>query len=229
VETPYYPFVRFPAEKYQQCQDALAEVAGFFDRSARDIQRRTSKNDLAWARVHLVGQQAWQEEIFFFDDDPDRGGRARDVGMAYTVQAIRALRFPRSRVVLWAHNGHLAKSVDNAGYVAVQMGTLLAASLGGKYVTIGLIANQTSVDWPAVGACGRADFWVGTGSVEQLFHDLAPGAGLLADLNAKPPFLTPGAEYSVGNAEMVPVEQFNAILYLEVSPKMHPLAWTPCS
>lgn len=230
VQTDYYIAGRaFPRELYQQCQDALAAVADLFDREERDIQQRTSKADLAWARVHLAGLQAWQEEIFFLATDVDHGGRARDRGMAYAVRAIHDLRFPSARTVLWAHNGHLAKSVDDAGYVAVQMGTLLAASLGANYVTIGLAARDTFVDWPALPACGRVNFWAGTGSVEQLFHDLAPGAGLLADLNARPPSLTPGATYSVGNAQMVPVEQFNAILYLEDSPKMHPLAWAPCS
>jgi erythromycin esterase len=229
VDDSYYPNRSFPSELYQQCQDALAEVAEFFDREERDIQQRTSKADLAWTRVHLVGLQAWQEQIFFFAADVNHGGRARDRGMAYTVQAIHDLRFARARTVLWAHNGHLAKSVDNAGYIAVQMGTLLAASLGANYVTIGLAAHDTFVDWPAVNACGRANLWVGPGSVELIFHDLAPGAGLLADLNARPPLLSPGTEYSVGSVQMVPVEQFNAILYLEESPRMHPLAWAPCT
>ena len=228
VETDFFLARRpFPPGLYEQCQDALAEVAGYFDRDARNIQKRTSKQDLAWARIHLIGQQSWQEEIFFFAADADHGGRARDRGMAYVVQAIHGLRFPRARAVLWAHNGHLAKKAENAGYEAVQMGTLLAGSLGGKYVTIGLVANATSIDWQTLG-CGRVNLLVGEGSVERLFHDLAPGAGLLADLTARPPFLSPGTVYRVGSAPMVPVEQFNAILYLEESPKMHPLAWPPC-
>jgi len=228
VETAFYPDRLFPPELYQQCQDALAEVAGFFDREQSDIQRQTSKQDFGWARVHLVGLQAWQEEIFFFNTDINRGGRARDRGMAYVVQAIHDLRFPRARTVLWAHNGHLAKHADTTSYLAVQMGTLLAGSLGSKYATIGLVAYETSIDWRALGGCGPADLPVGSGSVEKLFHDLAPGAGLLADLAARPPFLVPGALYRVGGAFMVPAEQFNAILYLEVSPRMHPLAWPPC-
>ncbi len=226
VETEYYRAGRaFPPERYRQCQDALIRAADFFDREQRDTQRQTSKKDFAWARLHLVGQQAWQEQIFFLDSDPNRGGRARDRGMAYVAQALHSLRFPRARAVLWAHNGHLAKRVDTAGYAAVQMGTLLAGSLGSKYVTIGLVAYETSTNWPG---CGSDDLQVGEGSVERIFHNLSPGAGLLADLTAHPPFLIPGTAYTVGSVRMVPVEQFNAILYLEVSPRMHPLAWPSC-
>src|SRR5215203_246441 len=220
VETDYYlAGAPFPPELYQQCQEALAGVASFFDRNEKTIARRTSKKDLGWARVHLVGLRAWQEETFHLDADPDRGGRARDRGMAYTVQAIRALRFPKARTVLWAHNGHLAKKVGSSNYVAVEMGTLLAAQLKEKYAVVGLVARQTFIDWRTLG-CGLArGFSTGAGSVENLFHALEPGAGVLADLK-NPQYLEPGAVYTVGSVSMVPSEQFDAILYLEVSPKM---------
>ncbi|HEV8579251.1 MAG TPA: hypothetical protein VGX68_09215 [Thermoanaerobaculia bacterium] len=42
------------------------------------------------------------------------------------------------------------------------------------------------------------------------------------------PSSPPATFYTVGSVEMVTVEQFNAILYLEDSPKMHPLAWPSC-
>jgi erythromycin esterase-like protein len=227
VETDYRLAGRpFPAELYRQCQDALAKVAGYFDREESKIQRRTSKQDLGWARVHLVGQQAWQEQIF--DPDPGRRGRARDRGMAYVAQAIRALRFPQARVALWAHNGHLAKKADATSYAAVQMGTLLAGDLGSDYVSIGLAAYETLIDWAAFHACGPASIQIGESSIEHKLHDLGLGAGVLADLTARPRFFPRGAVYTLASARMVPAEQFNAILYLEVSPKMHPLAWPVC-
>ncbi len=211
----------------KKCQDSLTEIAAFFDREQNSIARRTSKQDLAWARVHLAGLQAVAERLLYFGDE--RGLRARDRGMAYVARAIHDIRFPRARTALWAHNGHLAKNVDATDYVAVEMGTLLAQALKKNYVAIGLVAHETSIDWPiAAGGCGVADLSAGDGSIEQVLHGLGGSAGVLADLTARPPLLEPGANYTVGSAAMVPVEQFNGILYLEESPKMHPLAWASC-
>ncbi len=210
------------------CQASLSDIAAFFDREEKLIRRLTSKQDLGWARVHLVGLQAIVERVLYFGTE--RGFRARDRGMAYVARAIHDLRFPRARTALWAHNGHLAKNVDATDYVWVEMGTLLAKALKKKYAVIGLVAYETSIDWPiAAGGCGPADLGTGAGSIEQLFHDLgADAAGVLADLTARPRPIEPGAAYTVGSAAMVPVEQFNALLFLEVSRKMHPLAWSSC-
>lgn len=226
VDTFYFPFAPFPPELYQQCQNALSGVAALFDREEKAIGEQTSAEDLAWARIHLVGQQAWQEQLFLINDI-DRSGRARDRGMAYVVQAIRDLRFPHARTVLWAHNGHLAKDVDEAGYIAVEMGTLLAKELKSQYAAIGLVARETYIDWRNVG-CGLVDdFPLTPRTVESHFHGLGPGVGVLADLKHEKLFQS-GAYYLVGSVPMRPVEQFDAILYLESSPKMHPLAWPSC-
>jgi len=229
VETDYFfEGLPFPPELYQQCQGALADTAAFFDRDEKTIEGQTSKQDLGWARVSLVGQQAWQEEIFFIESDPDRGGKARDRGMAYAVQAIRDLRFPQARTALWAHNGHLAKKAGSSDYFGVEMGTLLADQLKSKYVAIGLSAHETYIDWIYLGLCGLVeDIPVGPGSLENVLHGLGPGAGVLAELKKNPPFLQAGS-YLVGAVSMVPSEQFDAILYLDVSPKMHPLLWASC-
>ena len=173
-----------------------------------------------------MGQRAWQDEIFFFDD-VDRSGKARDKGMAYVAQAIRELRFPHARTALWAHNGHLAKKVGRAQYLATEMGTLLANELKSKYAAIGLVARETYIDWINLGACGLVDIPVGPGTVENLFHGLGTGVGVLADLKHEK-LLQRGAPYLVASVSMVPLEQFDALFYLEVSPKMHPLAWPSC-
>jgi len=218
----------YPPELYQQCQAALGDVAAYFDREHKHIEKQTSREDLAWARVHLVGQQAWQEEAFYLSSDEIRAAQARDRGMAYLAQAVRDLRFPQARAALWAHNGHIAKD-GAAAYFGTDMGTHLAADLGNKYQAIGFGAHDTFVDWVPAHRCGSFPFPVGPGSLENLFHGLGPGAGVLADLNAHPPFLAPGATYTFGGSgAMVPADHFDVAIYLEVSPAMHPLAWAPC-
>ncbi len=144
----YYPRRRFPPELYQQCQDALTGVAALFDSQERAIEIQTSKEDLAWARIHLVGQRSWQEQIFYGRTDFYRSYAARDRGMAYTAQEIHRLRFPHARTVLWAHNGHI---VENGGpsspFVLTTLGTFLDADLGNQYFTIALTAFNTDIDW----------------------------------------------------------------------------------
>jgi erythromycin esterase-like protein len=229
VETDYFlEDLPYPPELYTQCQAALAGVAAYFDGERKAIEKRTSLEDLAWARVSLVGQQAWQEEAFYLFDDGVRSALARDRGMAEVAQAIRGLRFPHARTALWAHNGHIAKNGATA-YLGTDMGTHLAADLGHKYQAIGLGAHETYLDWAPARRCGLFPFPVGPGSLEGLFHDLGAGAGALADLGAHPPLLAPGAAYTFGGSgAVIPGDHFDAVIYLEVSPAMHPLAWLPC-
>ncbi len=218
----------YPPELYEQCQAALAQVAAHFDTNEKDIERQTSAEDLAWARVHLVGLRAWQVVAFYIDTDILRGIDARDEAMAYVAEAIHDLRFPHARTALWAHNGHIALRGAEA-YSGTDMGTHLKAVLGSQYKAIALTARETYVDWIFISLCGLADIIpAGPGSVEHVFSGLGAGAGALADLTAHPPFLTPGATYSLGGVDMVPAEQFDAVIYLDVSRKMNPTSWPSC-
>lgn len=230
VETDYFnEGVPFPPELYEQCQSALAATAAYFDQFEKDIEKQTSADALGYARIHLVGLQAWEEEIFYLESDIDRAGRARDRGMAYVAQALRNLRWPHARTALWAHNGHIAKRAGDSGYIAVDMGTILANDLGDQnYVAIGQVAREIYLDWIFLGACGLDPIPETDQSIERFFAHLGPGAGVLANLDAHPPFLEPGAVYTLASVPMVPRNHFDALVYLAVSPKMHPLAWPSC-
>ena len=231
VENDYFfEEIPYPPELYQQCQDALAATAAFFDASEKDIEQLTSAEQLGYARVHLVGLQTWEEELLYLETDIDHSGRVRDRGMAYVAQALRKLRFPHARTALWAHNGHIAKNgADDGGYIAVEMGTFLAHDLGDQnYVAIGQVAREVYIDWIYIGACGLEPLDYNEQAVEWLFNSLGGGSSLLANLDAHPPFLEPGATYTVASVPMVPRRHFDALVYLDVSPMMHPLAWAPC-
>jgi erythromycin esterase-like protein len=227
VDNWYLFGLPYPAELYERCQAALADVAVYLDANEKEVEGQTSREDLAWARIHLVGLQAWQGAAFYFEPDPIRSAEFRDRGMAYVAQAIRDLRFPHARTALWAHNTHIAK--NGVAYIgAAQMGAFLTAELGHQFRSIGLVARETYIDWIYIDRCGLSFIPVGPGSVEHFFSGLGPGAGVLADLTAHPPFLTPGAAYRVGGAPMVPAEQFDALIHLDVSPMMTPTSWVPC-
>lgn len=229
VDADYFLLgLTYPPELYQQCQDALGATWTYFEQSGHEIEKQTTATELAYARIHLVGQQAWQEEIFYFDDT-DRSGRARDRGMAYVAQALRNIRFPHARTALWAHNGHVAKNGGEEAYIAVDMGTILAHDLGDQnYVAIGQVAREIALDWRNLGLCGVYPFEETDQSIERLFANLGGGSAVLANVDAQPPFLEPGAYYTLAGVPMVPREHFDVLVYLPFSQKMHPLAWAPC-
>jgi erythromycin esterase len=229
VVTTYWPAAAFPEEQYDTCQGALAEIAAFFDANEHHLEQQTSPEALGWARVHVVAQQAWQEMIFSIADDFTRAAGARDRGMAHLAQAVAALRFPHDRVALWAHNGHVSQD----GTVSIQldtMGTHLAESLGSKYVTLAMTAHEVDANWPAQGYCGPVES-SGTRPVEDVLHAVGRNA-LLVDLRprgAHPTFLDPAASYSIGDFYEAPLApSYDALVYLDVSPMMHSLAWPMC-
>ena len=225
VEDWFFEELPYPPELYAQCIAALEDVAGYFDTQEKEIERQTSREDLAWARIRLVGLRAWEEEIF--ETDLERSRNARDKGMAYVARAIRDLRFPHARTALWAHNVHIARTGIPI-YFLGSMGSHLAAELGNNYRAIALTAREPRVDWWSLGLCGPVDQATGPGSLEHVLSVAGPGPGVLANLRAQPPFLTPGATYRVGGDSIVPADHFDAVIHLDVSPEMHPTFWPAC-
>lgn len=225
----YWPSRPYPQALYDQCQGALAEVDGFFDANERDLERATSRDDLAWARIRLVGERAWQEQLFYRLTDFPRSYAARDFGMAYVTFAIHDLRFRNEKVALWAHNGHLWwNGLPTNGLSG--MGDIFAEELGRRYVVIGQTSLETYGDWPASGICGWFDM-LGPDPVEEAFAAVGEDY-LLVDLDPRgshPTLLPDGAVYTFqGTDPTVPAEHLDAIVYHRVAPAMNPLAWLPC-
>lgn len=229
VVDSFFPSLPFPAERYELCDTALDNVWAWLAGHEKEIVKRTSRDDLAWARVQLVIQQAWQEQLFYRTTDFPRSYAARDVGMAYLALAIRELRFPHERVLLWAHNGHLIR--DSALYNGLTgMGDHLDAELGRDYVTIGQAAFESGTDWPVHGFCGVLDILLEP-SLEGFLHGLGEPF-LLLDLDPRgshPGFLDPEALYSIGgSAPLILRNHYDAVLYQDFSPQISPLAWPAC-
>ena len=218
-----------PLDRHERCLEALAASEKFLDRRARRLIRRgvATAEEIEWARIHLSGLRACQIEIFDLDTDFDRSFQARDEAMAYIAAKIRELRFPEAKTALWAHNAHIAMG---GGFVpgVDTMGVFLERSFGKRYQPIGLVALQSSIDWPGVG-CGPLDPSL-TVSVERRLSQLGEEF-LFVDLDfpgTDEPFLEPGATYYLNQSQMVPREEFRALIYMETAEKMVPLAWAPC-
>lgn len=222
----FFPFEPFPEDRYQRCIAALDETGALFEAREKEIVKLTSKDDLGWAKVHLVSLRHSQEQLFVFFTDQLRAFTVRDEGMAKVAEMIRALRVGRhGKVALWAHNAHISK---NRAYDLDSMGTFLDEKLGKDYVALALTASEVSWDW--LGDCGVVPFPRGEDPVEDLLQALGEDY-LLVDLDfprADPPFLTPGKTYDLGWAPIVPRDGFDGIIYLRVSPAMAPLSWPAC-
>lgn len=234
MDETFIPDRPYPEASYQPCNAALAAVASLFDSQEGAIVEQTSEEDFAWARIALVSQQAWQEQIFYNGRNFFLSNSARDRGMAYVARAIHSLRFPQARTVLWGHNGHVAKGADvSTGLRYHSMGTILDAELGPQYTNFALASFQTSIDWYIEGVPGGCDSWqpFGIRPIETYLLNRGQGSALLADLRAQgghAPLLEEGVRYSLGGQSLFLGNHFDAILFLPDSPRMTPLAWVPC-
>ncbi|MBN1947070.1 MAG: erythromycin esterase family protein [Bradymonadales bacterium] len=210
---------------HEACWAALEAVEGYFDQHSEEIITTTSEEELAWARVYLVGLESWEQSIWL-DNQEDWVGsyEARDHGMAQVFREIWRLRHPESRVAIWAHNWHIAcLAHEMVGQLtgAKSMGTFLAEELGDDYLAIGLTGYDVWIDW--FGDVERYRAYTGDDVVEWRLHQLETDY-LLVDLafpGGDPPFFANGELYWLGLSEqMVPAEQYRALIYLEYSPPM---------
>ncbi len=144
--------------------------------------------------------------------------------MAYAFLTLRSLRAPRARTVIWAANMHVSRFTLPDG--SRPMGSILAAALRRDYVSFALGAYETEIDYPQFG-CGPVVRPENT--VEERLHELGENA-LLVDLafpGTRDPYL-PRGFYDMNIGLMEPHRHYNGFLYLEHSPKMHPLQWPSC-
>ncbi len=209
---------------YARCTGGLQQIDAYFQQNAAAIVRQTSSQDFEIAKLNLTGLRAWEDEIYYYEQDLAKAHDARDQGMAYAFGVLRGLRFPKARTIVWAHNFHLAR-----GTIAETqpMGSYLARSLKKSYVNIALVAHEVDIDWIGIG-CGPAAS-PSEGSVEELLHALGEPT-LLVDLafpGTRHPYIPPG-ERDLGDYPVNPSQLYNGVLYLEVSPRMTPLAWPSC-
>lgn len=224
---------------------ALLDVAGGilarFDEHRDEYVRLTSVADWTLARQHLAIVVQNLESQASPPTLP-----TRDSAMAANIRWILDQEGPDSRMVLWAHNGHIANIFLSVG----SMGWNLRKMFGTDLITFGFAFNRGSfqaVDMPPSTA-GRREFSVDAAPEETLDGTLA-AAGLsiaAVDLREIPrdgpvadwfnrPLATRniGAGYSEQYAEaffgpqfpQILTHQFDAILFTENTTASHSLEW----
>jgi erythromycin esterase-like protein len=206
------------------CKTGIAEVERYLDDHAMDL----SANDLgaahATARIAITSFAAWQAESTLLSYDASF--EARDIGMAKVFEQLRALHFPGTKALIFAHNIHVVKRHETVsqswvGGPIVTQGTQLDRDLGdGRYRAFAMVGMHVSLN--RNGYKGPVSPSPSSSSLEAVLHALGEPA-LLVDLHA--PGVTslfpagntlemgaPGIEHNV------PAENYDGVFYLEESP-----------
>jgi erythromycin esterase-like protein len=215
-----HPDGGIPPERHARCVQTVAAIDTHFQRNRAEIVRRTSANDFALAKLHLAGLRAEENLRYFFVSDFPAAFSARDVEMANTFQVLRAMKFPKAKIAIWAANVHVARS-SRLPNGERPFGGYLAAALGRNYVSFGIVGYETEIDIP--GDCGPAQ--LASSSIEEQLHRLGEDY-LLVDMTRNT-YLRRGT-YTTAIFRFRPHRDHDYIFYLDRSERMHPLIWPPC-
>jgi erythromycin esterase len=215
-----HPFGQVPQDRHDACIESLAAIEQHLTANRSDIVRRTSQRQYDVAMLRVIGLRAWENSVFTIAHDFEAGYNARDEGMAYAFHALRAMKAPGAKTVVWAANSHVARTPLPRG--ERPLGSYLETAFGDDYVTFALTAFDTDVDYPGF-RCGRV---IRTpGSVEERLAKHGEKA-LLVDTRTV--FARSRGVHVMGVDHVRPHRNYDGIIYLEHSPKMQPLIWTPC-
>lgn len=236
VGRPYAgDYAKVPAEARKMTADWIDATLLRFSERKDDYVAKSSMREWALAQHHarLIHQA---EETF---GSPAEMIRARDRSMAENVTWILDHEPRGTKVVLWAHNGHVAADPASADWVP--MGSHLRQAYGSSMVVIGFSFNQGSFRAMDTGK-GLHPFTVGPAPVESLDAALATaGMPLLAlDLRRLPgsgpvkewfetsrPMRSIGAVFSEGESssylgETDVMANYDAILFVDKTTSAKP-------
>ena len=221
-------------ESHESCLGAIAAIRAWLDANEHDVVAASGADAPTDLRLRLTGIEAAEGQrwssLRATGGEPDlpRSTEARDRGMASALLTLARLRAPGRRVLVWSHNTHVVH--DNRRVVGAYgggrtLGSFLGEALGEDYVAIALTGYRVSVNWPDV-LTGPLDLPLHPASIEVRAHGLGLGSALIETRRSDvaEPFFVPGASYwmTSGTAtdELVPAEQFDAVLYLDEAEAM---------
>lgn len=180
------PYTGLPKEKWQATAAAIESILTLFDQRRREYQSRTGATQWAIARQHarILAQNLERRMA------PDGGSAVRDRSMGENIRWILEHEGPEAKMVVWAHNWHVATEITDGIEV---MGVHLRKMFGSKMVVFGFAFHQGSFqareifpNWLA--EAGLRPFTVGA-AAEGSLDAVLGGAGLkiaAIDLRALP-------------------------------------------
>jgi erythromycin esterase-like protein len=210
-------------EAYDACDLALAAIRQHLDEHREELVAAAGEEPYEITRMAVDSWRAWQDQIFYFETSLIQSYDARDAAMAAIFEQLLARHYPTERVVVWAHNLHLAARNEKvqSSFNFTSFGSAIERDFGPQYAPIALIAYRPEVNWIDVGT-GPTEIGAQEGSVESRLHAL--GAPYLI-LDPASPWL-PGDQTQIMNdGGMIIADQFDGVVYLDHSPGMNAVFW----
>jgi erythromycin esterase-like protein len=218
------------------CIDGLDAVETYLIDHHDDLVAATTERELAEVELAVVGARSWQGAMYWSSinaenpaPDEPRSLEERDRGMAHTLLWQMEWDYPGARVVVWAHNTHIAENHDEVvGFYggASSMGTFLGDDLLADYFTVMLTGYEVSINWPGVGVGPAA--LPEDHHLESSLHELGLDI-FLADVKAEPDHLPfdPGVAHPFAHyfGTGVPRDTFDALVFIDVVEMMSALLW----
>lgn len=130
--------LKFVAPTTAACLSGITAVERMVANEARIT---TLPRDQILQAQHAAAVALEIAQVFSTPDQPEESN-ARDAAMARNVQWFATTEFPRSRIAVWAHDGHVMTS---STYGMIPMGTYLRRRYGTSYYVIGFAFDGGSV------------------------------------------------------------------------------------
>ena len=137
-----------PVGELAAIRDRLRDLVASFDDHRGSWIERTGADRFTVARQQAVVARQAVEMSVGAAEGLAQGSGLRDAAMAANVQWILGTSPPGTRVMLWAHNGHVRRAPWANGIAP--MGAHLSAALGRDYVALGFVFDRGSfqaIDW----------------------------------------------------------------------------------
>jgi erythromycin esterase-like protein len=209
--------------KCNRSLDVILRKLGASKESASSAKRNhLLENALLSAR----SLRAFQEQAIRYDHSDlqkiSQSVQFREDGMVWVFEQLRRRYFPHSKVVLYAHNWHIAKQskeLAKSQQVADSLGTILAEKYGRQYSSIGLSAYLTRSNPIVTGTAMELSPAPGVeNSLEKTLHE----NGLkYAFVQTSDGFLRSGQKYNVLDVdvaeEIIPSRHYSMMFYLDYS------------
>lgn len=161
-------FMEMPVEKRRSEMKDPDVVVKFLQENRGKFIKQTSEQEfetvLLHARVLYQYADAYGLSPMWDEKNPaNSGGAKRDRYMAENIQTLLNQLGPRAKMVVWAHNGHIA--TNTYGQDIPAMGSYLRKAYGDAYYALGFTFNRGSFQSremvPGKGTGGLKEFTVG--------------------------------------------------------------------
>lgn len=220
-------------ETLGRVSEAVRKIDHRLASQQKEYIQKTTERDLRLARIHV-------RVLTDFLLSQHQDYSVRDRSMADVAADLLHIEGPRSKMVLWAHNGHINES-SNAGMPS--MGSHLARRFGDGYVTFGFAFDEGSFQAIDFGSerRGLIPFTVPSAPPGSLDHTLAranvplfalslrgaPGGPVSDWLSAASYTRSFGAVFDervpdFGVSHQIPGEHYDALLFVQKTTAARP-------